>query len=229
MSLRAELGYHRLRRSRTLCVSNKAPKDALFRLPCARSSFWAGRRHGLSGSSCGVASVRAGDCAADDRVFPENGGWETCLVWIRRFIQSYVRSINSPGFLAIGASIWLKPRPVDHDDRKFPVWPDLAPDAKMSADQKRTTARRVFRGMPIVRDQVAAKRRLLQKSDQGRYPKAQSPTYRAAIASSVASRKMRNPQLIRDAGVSELASPPGFEPIVTYEAKLLGNVDLVED
>ena len=136
-------------------------------------------------------------------------------MWIRRFVQSYVRSINPSGFLAVGASIWLKPRPVDPYDRKFPVWPDLEPDAKMSANQKGTTARRVFRSMAIVRDQVAAKRRLLQKSDQGRYVKAQSPTYRAAVASSVASRKIRNPQLIRGAGASELASSRGLEPRFT--------------
>src|ERR1019366_8144787 len=113
VSLRAELGYHRLRRSRTLCAPNQAPKDALFRLPCARSSFWAGRRDGLRGSSRGVASVRAGDCAADDRIFPENGGWETRPVWIRRIVQSYVRWLTSTGFLAIEVSLWAKPRPVD--------------------------------------------------------------------------------------------------------------------
>ena len=50
-----------------------------------------------------------------------------------------------------------------------------------------------------------------------------------AVASPVASQKMGNPQLVRAAGASELASPRGFEPISPIEAKSHDNSDLVED
>jgi len=49
-----------------------------------------------------------------------------------------------------------------------------------------------------------------------------------AVASPVASQKMGNPQLVRTAGASELASPRGFEPVAPNEAKSLINADFSE-